>query len=156
MIFAESKNTDQSQQSAPIVDSSTVINTANALLAISAAFSAQQTGQINQIPAILKLQSAITDTMKNASSNRLAAELASAETRSQASSEPASSDNDMEDLIYKNSPLRHYHNHYRSAFSTSLTTSNSSKQVNEQNSNDSSSSSSSSNGVSASLPPSSR
>ncbi len=151
MIFAESKNTDQSQQSAPIVDSSTVINTANALLAISAAFSAQQTGQINQIPAILKLQSAITDTMKNASSNRLAAELASAETRSQ-----ASSDNDMDDLIYKNSPLRHYHNHYRSAFSTSLTTSNSSKQVNEQNSNDSSSSSSSSNGVSVSLPPSSR
>lgn len=130
----------EKKQSTPStqIDSNSVINTANALLAISAAFSSQsnQNGQSQQIPAILKLQNAIVDNMKTQNQLQQSSSTSSS-TVSTSTSSPqsnSSSDSHMDDLIYKNSPLRHYHNHYKSSIATTqnLTNTNQSKQ-NEQN-----------------------
>lgn len=151
-------------QTPSIVDSNSVINTANALLAISAALSTQghQNPQNQQsLPAILKFQSAIADNMKNnlqkSESDALIhtdidnQDMNSSEDckntenlmSSSKSLEPEISDNNMDDLIYKNGPLRHYHNHYRSSVVSNQATNNINKQ-NEQNTHSAASSSSTS------------
>ncbi len=147
MIFAESSisraSAEESQQqqqqseSVSIVDSSTIINTANALLAISAAFSAQQTEQINQIPSIIKLQNAITENMKNVSQKQaLARNIGLSDSLSfEKRPQQISIENGTDDIIYKNSPLRHYHSHYRASFSSSQAPV-ASKQADEQENDD--------------------
>jgi len=115
-----------------------VINTANALLAISAALSAQsQANQSNQLPAILKLQNAIADNIKSVTT-QLPDSQTSSESPAPSEVTSTSDNNHIEDLIYKNGPLRHYHNRYRSTLTNQI---NSTKQNGEQNTNSASASS---------------
>lgn len=126
-----------SAASAPL-DSNSVINTANALLAISAALSAQsQANQSNQLPAILKLQNAIADNIKSVTT-QLPDSQTSSESPAPSEVTSTSDNNHIEDLIYKNGPLRHYHNRYRSTLTNQI---NSTKQNGEQNTNSASASS---------------
>ncbi len=102
-----------------------VINTANALLAISAAFQSTQSRLQQNGSKAATTVAVDTNADGNSSSSDVSL------TQSNFGSESTGSDeNDMDDLIYKNSPLRHYHNHYRSNL-VSTCTSQGSKQ-NEQ------------------------
>ena len=114
---------------------------ANTLLALSAALSNQmkQSGDSSspkQIPAIIKLQNVMIDLTKQQqqqhqhlfqNSVQLHQQQQHQQQQIQVDSEMKSSDHEMQDY-YKNSPHRHYHNHYR----TSLLSQQQQQQVQQQ------------------------
>lgn len=111
-------NNEDMMNSKRVVESNTTaINTANALLAISAAFQSTQS-MLQQSMAVAGkgTANATCDGISSCDDSSVSQSMPQSNAGSESSH---SEDNDMDDLIYKNSPLRHYHNHYRSNQPTS-------------------------------------